>query len=88
MDVPARTTKVTDDPSCLGLLKHYRSLMPMAQEAKKPMFHLRAADGALGSHVKAVESARHDFETLAKRIAERTWEPVRPPIEDSLGRPA
>jgi chromosome partitioning protein len=71
----APTDLARADPRCLGLLKHYRSLMPMAQEAKKPMFHLRAADGALGSHVKAVEGARRDFEALAKRIAAETWDP-------------
>ena len=50
-------------------MKHYRSLMPMAQEARKPMFHLRAADGALGAHVHAVQDCYRDFEVLAKAIA-------------------
>lgn len=27
---------VAEDPYCLSLLKHYRSLMPMAMEARKP----------------------------------------------------
>ena len=84
----AQTAKAAEDSNCLGLLKHYRSLMPMAQEAKKPMFHLRAADGALGSHAKAVDSARRDFETLARRIADRTWRPVHPNVGNSLQRPA
>lgn len=64
---------VMHDPNCLGLLRQYHSLMPMAQEARKPMFHLQVADGALGAHVKAVEQARNDFEGLANRIAERSW---------------
>jgi cellulose biosynthesis protein BcsQ len=59
------------DPDCLALLKHYRSLMPMAQQARKPMFHLRPADGALGSHFQAAQSARKDFSKLAAKIAER-----------------
>ncbi len=59
------------DPECLGLLKHYRSLMPMAQQARKPMFHLRPADGALGSHFQAAQSARKDFSKLATKIAAR-----------------
>jgi len=62
---------VKDDPWCLALLKHYHSLMPMAQEAQKPMFHLTAADGAIGAHFQAAQSAGKDFEKLAKRIAER-----------------
>jgi len=63
---------VKKDPRCLALLPHYRSLMPLAQEAHKPMFHLKPADGALGAHVQAVQSAYHDFEALAREIAKRT----------------
>jgi len=63
---------VQDDPSRLALLKHYRSLMPMAQEARKPMFDLKPADGAIGSHIKAVQGTREDFETLARELAVRT----------------
>ncbi|MGK4004818.1 AAA family ATPase [Sorangium sp. So ce1036] len=60
------------DPHCIGLLKHYRSLMPMAQEAHRPMFLLRPVDGAMGAHQAAVGGAWNDFSTLARRIAERT----------------
>jgi len=62
---------VEDDPSKLALLKHYRSLMPMAQEARKPMFDLKPADGAIGSHIAAVQGTREDFETLARELAAR-----------------
>ena len=58
-----------EDPECLATLKHYRSLMPMAQEARKPMFHLRAADGALGGHIYAVQDCYDDFKNLAESIA-------------------
>ena len=60
-----------DDPECLARLKHYRSLMAMAHEARKPMFHLRAADGALGGHIYAVKDCYRDFENLARSIADR-----------------
>jgi cellulose biosynthesis protein BcsQ len=63
---------ITDDPHSLALLKHYRSLMPLAHEARKPMFHLKPADGAIGGHVQAAQSAYRDFETLARGIAVRT----------------
>ena len=63
---------VSNDPHCLALLKHFRSLMPLAQEARKPMFHLKPADGAIGAHVQAVQGAYQDFEGLARAIAERT----------------
>jgi chromosome partitioning protein len=59
------------DPYCLAMLKHYRSLMPMAMEARKPVFALKPADGAIGAHGEAVRNAYHDFLALAKRIAER-----------------
>ncbi len=60
---------VKDDPNCFALLKHYRSLISMAQEARKPVFHLKPADGALGSHALAVKDSRRDFETLTRKIA-------------------
>jgi chromosome partitioning protein len=60
---------VTDDPYCLSLLKHYRSLMPMAMEAHKPIFSLKSADGAIGAHGEAVRSCYGDFKRLATKIA-------------------
>jgi hypothetical protein len=60
---------VADDPYCLALLKHYRSLMPMAMEARKPIFFLKSADGAIGAHIEAVRSCYKDFQKLAGKIA-------------------
>jgi cellulose biosynthesis protein BcsQ len=60
---------VPKDPHCFALLKHYRSLMPMAQEARKPIFHLKPADGALGAHASAVQDAYKDFKVLTQKIA-------------------
>jgi chromosome partitioning protein len=57
------------DPHCLATLKHYRSLMPLAQEARKPMFFLKPADGAIGGHAQAVQDCYKDFRALASRIA-------------------
>lgn len=67
-DVPP---DVTSDRHCLALLKHYRSLMPMAQEARKPIFLLKSADGALGAHVYAVRDAYEDFKRLSHEIVTR-----------------
>lgn len=58
------------DPNCLGSLKHCRSLMPMAMEARKPIFHLKPVDGAIGAHTYAVRDCGEDFRKLAKRIAD------------------
>ena len=59
------------DPQCLGVMRHYQSLMPLAQDAQKPMFNLRPADGAIGAHMDAVQRCRDDFKALADRIALR-----------------
>lgn len=61
---------VEKDPYCLSMLKHYRSLMPLAMEARKPIFHLLPADGAIGAHMEAVRNCAKDFQALARRIAE------------------
>ncbi|MCG5541874.1 MULTISPECIES: hypothetical protein [unclassified Halorhodospira] len=45
--------------------------MPMAQEARKPMFHLKPADGAIGAHVQAVTNCYRDFRGLAQAIEQR-----------------
>ena len=67
----SRATMTDHDPNCLATLKHYRSLMPLAQEARKPMFALKAADGAIGGHAAAVQGCYRDFQELAEAVAER-----------------
>ncbi|GIX46300.1 MAG: phage-related regulatory protein [Candidatus Tectimicrobiota bacterium] len=62
---------IDTDPSCLATLKHYRSLMPLAQEARKPMFALKPADGAIGGHAQAVQGCYRDFRALALKIGQR-----------------
>lgn len=64
-----------EDEDCLARLKHYRSLIPMAQEVRKPIFRLTAADGAIGAHSSAVTEARGHFLNLARRILTRIQEP-------------
>ncbi len=63
------TIKPLEDPYCLASIKHYRSLIPMAQEQRKPIFNLTSADGAIGSHANAVKDAKGDFKVLAAKIA-------------------
>lgn len=62
----------SSDPNRLALLKHYQSLMPMAQESRKPIFYLKPADGAIGSHIYAVKAVYQDFKELAQKIAKHT----------------
>ncbi|MGB0678815.1 MAG: ParA family protein [Polyangiales bacterium] len=67
----------SDDCHCLATLKHYRSLIPLAQEARKPVFELGPADGALGSHAAAAKDARQHFRTVAQSIEARIH--LKPP---------
>ena len=60
-----------EDPHCLATLRHVRSLMSLAQEARKPMFALKPADGAIGGHVNAVRGCYRDFRALAREVARR-----------------
>jgi len=60
---------VNEDPHCLARLKNYRSLMPLAMEARKPMFSLKPADGVFGSQGKAVTDCYWAFNEVAIRIA-------------------
>lgn len=62
---------VDDDPDRLAALRHFRSLMPLAQEARKPMFSLKPADGAIGGHTQAVRDCYRDFRALAREVAAR-----------------
>lgn len=69
---PAPGLTIDTDPNCIAKLKDYRSLMPLAQESRKPMFFLKPADGALGAHTYAVTEAYKDFQRVAQKIAEET----------------
>ncbi|KMP12570.1 chromosome partitioning protein [Candidatus Nitromaritima sp. SCGC AAA799-C22] len=59
------------DPNCLATLRHYRSLIPLAQEAHKPVFDLKPADGVFGGHVNLVNQSKREFEDLVRAIVER-----------------
>ncbi len=74
MGKSVRSKSVDDDDNRLAMLKHFKSLMPMAQDARKPMFHLTAADGAIGGHSSAVQDSKRQFRELAKVILQRIAE--------------
>ena len=62
---------VSEDEYCLSLLKHYHSLIPMAMEARKPIFLLKPSDGAIGAHLGAVRNSYDDFLTLTDKIVSK-----------------
>lgn len=57
-----------ETPHQLAMIKHFKSLMPLAQDARKPMFRLTAADGAIGGHGAAVQESDKQFRMLAETI--------------------
>lgn len=59
---------VVDRKEVAGPLLRYQGLMPLAQDARRPMFNLRPGDGAIGAHAASVQRCRDDFEGLAARI--------------------
>jgi chromosome partitioning protein len=65
------TTIVEPDPQQLASLKHYRSLMPLAQDARKPMFLLTAADGAIGGIPKQSTTATVTSKISQSRLPRR-----------------
>jgi len=68
---PPPGLSIDSDDRRIAQLKDYRSLMAMAQEARKPMFLLRAANGAIGGHQAAVRECGEDFKVLAREIMSR-----------------
>lgn len=70
-DPSASDLELEHDPNRIATVKHYRSLVPLGQDARKPIFFLTAADGALGSHAVAAREAYGDFKRLAEEILRR-----------------
>ncbi|MBU6529752.1 ParA family protein [Streptomyces mayonensis] len=63
-----------EDQNRIATLRNYRSLMPLAHDARKPMFDLKAADGALGSTQKYVQTCYREFRGLAEGVLARAEE--------------
>ncbi|MFG2169494.1 ParA family protein [Micromonospora chersina] len=55
----------------IATLRNYQSLMPLAHDARKPMFDLRSADGALGSTQTLVQRCYQDFKSLSEKLLQR-----------------
>jgi cellulose biosynthesis protein BcsQ len=55
----------------IATLRNYQSLMPLAHDARKPMFDLRAGDGALGATQTYVQRCYQDFRQLSLAVLDR-----------------
>ncbi len=62
------------DPYCLATVRHFASLVPLAQLARKPMFDLKQADGIGGVQFNAVARCKREFEVLANRLIQQLSE--------------
>ncbi len=56
----------------IGIIRNYFSLMPMAQEAGKPIFLLKPAEGAIGAHARGVTKCYADFKKLTESLLNHT----------------
>ncbi len=81
---------VLDDPDATGpehevaTVRNFRSLMPLAHDARKPMFDLRAADGAVGSTQRYVSLCRDEFESLTREVLARLDAVAATPSQTAL----
>jgi chromosome partitioning protein len=57
-------------------LKHFASLVPIAQAACKPMFDLRQADSIGGGQLLSVKRCREEFDKLVAGVTQRLDQPV------------
>ncbi len=68
LDGSTTELEAAQDPACLGMVKNYLSLIAMAESARKPVFHLKPVDGAIGSHAEAVRKSFSSFKELTQSI--------------------
>lgn len=59
------------DLYCIAKIKHFASLVPTAQIARKPIFDLKVADGIGGGQIQSVAKSRREFEGLVRALARR-----------------
>jgi cellulose biosynthesis protein BcsQ len=63
-----RATKSSHE---IATIRNFRSLMPLAHDARRPMFDLRPADGAIGSMQRYVQICSQEFRHLAEMLLSR-----------------
>ncbi len=78
--IPDSENDLDHDPYRIALLKHFASLVPLAQAARKPFFELKAADGVGGGQIQAVAKARGEFEVMVSELLRRLNPPAPPTL--------
>lgn len=61
---------VSESARPLASIRYHTGLLPLAEDARKPMFRLTPADGVFDDQIREVTSSYQDFETVARRVAE------------------
>ncbi len=69
---PVTCTNSRRRKHCIATVKHYRGVVHLARDARKPIFSPSAGDGALGSHAVAARDAFRDYRTLVENLLLRT----------------
>lgn len=59
------------DANQIALMRRYQGLRSLAMEARKPMFQLTGADGAMGVHQMSVQQCGGEYERLCREIGRR-----------------
>ncbi len=77
LDRPGNAPDLENDPDCVALVKHFASLVPLAQQSRKPMFDLKRADGIGGGQIQSVAQCRAAFTIIVREIANRLQVPAR-----------
>ena len=62
---------IETDPYCIAWVKHFSSLVPIAQQARKPLFDLKQADGIGFGHLQSVALARKQFMDITEDVLSR-----------------
>lgn len=76
LDEEVSQATIEEDPNCLIQLRNFKSLMPMAQDSRKPIFELKSADGAIGSHARLVDGCYDEFKKLALDVLRKIGLPT------------
>lgn len=71
LDEQGAAPDLNHDPACVALVKHFASLVPLAQQARKPMFDLKQADGIGGGQIQSVAQCRAAFAAIVHELAKR-----------------
>ena len=72
LNINENTTSNQANINEIGIIKNYQSLIPLAQEANKPIFFLKPAEGAIGAHGQSVLKCYIEFKKITGALLNNT----------------